>query len=85
MPKINMLPARAGMIRLITQILTDVRPIPRSLRLNNPINFKLTCPRRPRSVNKAMVGMTAITKKETDDYIVSVSGVIQKAKVVINV
>ena len=65
MLKISKLPVRAGIIKLINQMLTAVRLIPRLFALNKPNNFKLTFPRRLRSVNKAIVGITAIIKNET--------------------
>src|ERR1700741_806233 len=58
MLKINKLPASAGINKLINHILTAVSPIPRLFWLNIPNNTRLTFPRRPRSVNKAMVGIT---------------------------
>lgn len=63
--KINRLPINAGITKLISQTEMDVKLIPKWLVLKIPTNFILSSFLRPRSVNNAMVGITAITKNIT--------------------
>ena len=61
-PRMNKLPAIAGITRLKTQMLMDVIKMPRWLALKSPTSIILTFPLNPNSAN-AGVGNTAITKK----------------------
>ncbi len=60
--RISKLPAKAGIIKLINQMLTDVNIIPRLLAAKIPINCRLTSPLMPSST-KVIEGITASAKK----------------------
>lgn len=53
---------RAGMIKLITQAVTDVNTMPNLLTENKPTNAKHTSLRTPNSTITATVGITASAK-----------------------
>ena len=65
MLKINKLPIKAGMIRLISQIAKEVAKIPTVFVLNSSSACILASHLSPSSVRKVKVGTRAITKNTT--------------------
>jgi hypothetical protein len=65
MLRINKLPIRAGMIRLISHIAKEAAKTPTILGLNNSSTWMLAPHLSPNSVRNVKVGTTAMTRKTT--------------------